>query len=165
MIKVLQKEKTEKYINRFYKIVYHFSKHVCARYGRIGDDAESDANYIVKKLLDNISDFDLSRPPLAFITTVTRNFCIDELRKLNTVKKGKLSIMQNQTTDFYIDSPISPRAFVEDTLGEESIYITGYYLDNMTFEELAEVTGESVSKVKKKIGKAAQLIKDEIYNA
>lgn len=150
-------------IEEFFSIVYKFSKELCPRYGRVGEDAESDANYIVHKILPSLPKFDLTKPPLAYVTTITRNFCIDEIRKQKTVNKINSKAKEINMTDSYTQEPVSTRHFVEDVLGPDSIYITGPYFDNLSFEELAEVTGEPVRKVKQKVGKAASLIKEEIY--
>ncbi len=107
----------------------------------------------------------------ALATTMTKNFCIDQVRKR---KRTPVEVISNR--EFRISSDASPLEEIENKESNEILHkiietlpeafqsiIVYRHIDDFSYEEIAEKTGQSVNTLRVTLSRARKMIRDE-YN-
>ena len=80
------------------KLILSSVKPVIAKYYKDYNDRIEVANYIATKIINKVSYIDIDKPVLNYILFTTKNYCIDEYRKMRR-KAGKVITADNEMLD------------------------------------------------------------------
>jgi RNA polymerase sigma-70 factor (ECF subfamily) len=105
----------------------------------------------------------------ALATTMTRNSCIDSLRKNKTEYREDIEL--NRYSSLTVPSPHEKmvmresdsiiRAIIEKMPESSKSLIKFHDLDGKSYEEIAEVTGQNINTIRVNISRARKFIRDE----
>jgi len=145
-----------RYLNRIYGFVSQFIKRT--------RDTEDVTQEVFIKVWKNLRKYDETKSFKAWIYMIARNTCIDYLRKKNDVLFSELKSEDDEEgaeLDFAVDeTPLPDALFDKNNLPElvtealeklplkQRLVLQLYFQDGLTFQEIAEVSGESINTVK-----------------
>lgn len=145
-----------RYLNQIYVFVSQFIKRT--------RDAEDVTQEVFIKLWKNLKKYDQTKSFKAWIYQISRNTCIDYLRKKNEVLFSELK-REDDDGDMELDlavdeMPLPDALFDKNNLpdlvtaameklpAKQRIVLHLYFRDGLTFQEIADVLGESINTVK-----------------
>lgn len=140
-------------VGELYKRYAHLVLGMCIHYFKDRDTAKDLVIRIFEKLFDELKKREVENFK-AWLTFVVRNFCISEIRKLQT--------QQSRATEYEKDMELAPSEPEEDTekkieklecaLNELNPFqkkcIELFYYKDMSYAQIVEITGYSVNEVK-----------------
>jgi hypothetical protein len=131
------------------------------KHNKVIECIQSEAGWVIMKLLNKIQNIDLNRPILGYIVNCTNNHCIDLLRKQNRkrYKVDKQFLKEKYKKETFID--LSVKDYINENFDLDlSSIIELRYIDNRTVREVADITGQTISSIREKIKK----IEEVVYN-
>ncbi len=156
--------------DEFASLLFPYVSLLLVKHNKVIECPQSEAGWIIMKLLNRIQNIDLSRPVLGYVVNCTNNHCIDLLRK-NNRKKYKVDKQ-------YLKDKYKKETYIEHSLMDANISVSAIeyinqnfdndlskiveltYINNLTPRQVADVTGETLTSVKQKI----KQLKEIIYN-
>ena len=146
-------------IKRYFKPIYSFV------YRYIGDyqEAEDITQEVFVKTWRNLKKFDQNRSFKAWIFSITKNTCMDALKKKKAIPFSKFENEKGRNVflETLVDTAPLPNVFferadvvriltsaIEKLLPKYRMVLFLRYNDYFTFREIAEVSGESLHTVK-----------------
>ena len=173
---IIQYKKTEDkiYVGELYKRYTHLVLGMCINYFKDRDVAKDMVLQIFEKLFDELKKREVENFK-AWLTFVVRNYCISELRKMQTQLNRDIEY-QYQLKNQLIEEDKEEVAEDEEKLealekAMESLNpfqkkcIELFYLKNMTYTQIVEMTGYSVNEVKSYIQNGKRNLKMIITNS
>lgn len=142
-------------ILKYQKQVYRFARRLLNEH----DDADDVTQEVFIRLYNSINDFRGDSKLSTYIYRITYNLCLNHIKKKNRLQKMHVNIEQeNFLTSGYNSNP--EYDFVErekqklirnafETLPEKqkAVFNMRFY-ENLTYEEISEITGKSVGGIK-----------------
>lgn len=149
-------------------------------------DREELCQDVFLKVYQNLSKFQFQSKLSTWISRITYNTCINYLQKKKAILYDDLMIRENASDSSMIDGRSSNLDSLkgelpqpdESTISQETselLYaelnnlpaqyrtiITLYHLDNLSYEEIAEITGMPMGTVKNYLFRARKLLKDKL---
>lgn len=148
----------KQYVGELYKRYAHLVMGMCLHYFRDRDESKDAVTRIFEKLFDELKKRELENFKV-WLTFVTRNFCISELRK-KQVQLGRDMELRYIESEEAVNDPRmegEPDKEVQLTQLEEAIgalntmqqtCIRLFYLEGRSYNEISASTGYSVNEVK-----------------
>lgn len=156
---VIQYKKTADkiYVGELYKRYTHLVLGMCINYFKDRDVAKDMVLQIFEKLFDELKKREVENFK-AWLTFVVRNYCISELRKMQTQLNRDIEY-QYQLKNQLIEEDKEEIAEEEEKLEAlekamerlnpfQKKCIELFYLKNMSYTQIVEMTGYSVNEVK-----------------
>ena len=172
---VIQYKKTgdKIYVGELYKRYTHLVLGMCINYFKDRDVAKDMVLQIFEKLFEELKKREVENFK-AWLTFVVRNYCISELRKMQTQLNRDIEY-QYQLKNQLIEEDKEEVAEEEEKLealekAMESLNpfqkkcIELFYLKNMSYTQIVEMTGYSVNEVKSYIQNGKRNLKMIITN-
>lgn len=149
-------------------------------------DREELCQDVFLKVYQNLSKFQFQSKLSTWISRITYNTCINYLQKKKAILYDDLMIRENASDSSTIDGRSSNLDSLkgelpqpdESTISQETselLYaelnnlpaqyrtiITLYHLDNLSYEEIGEITGMPMGTVKNYLFRARKLLKDKL---
>lgn len=172
---VVQYKKTgdKIYVGELYKRYTHLVLGMCINYFKDRDVAKDMVLQIFEKLFDELKKREVENFR-AWLTFVVRNYCISELRKMQTQLNRDIEY-QYQFKNQLVEEDKEEVAEEEEKLEAlekamealnpfQKKCIELFYLKNMTYTQIVEMTGYSVNEVKSYIQNGKRNLKMIITN-
>jgi len=171
----LYKKGTDKqYIAELYKRYTHLVFGMCIHYFKDQDQAKDIVMRIVEKLFDELKKREIENFKI-WLTFVVRNYCISELRKMQTqlnrdllyqyeVKQG-FGELDNEEIELHEKKLEQLEKGLENLSPFQKKCIELFYLKNRSYVEIAELTGYSLNEVKSHIQNGKRNLKLFITNS
>jgi RNA polymerase sigma-70 factor, ECF subfamily len=156
-------------IEEYERVVYV----VCYRMLGNAQDAEDAAQEAFVRAFNNLDSFDLGRPLRPWLLRVTSNLCIDRLRR----RKPTLSLDdlgEDGAWEWKAGSAINPerhlveqqrqnrvRALLETLSPTDRSVVTLFYWEDLSYAEISEVTGLTVSAIKSRLFRARRSMAEQ----
>jgi RNA polymerase sigma factor (sigma-70 family) len=150
------KQSLEKqYVGELYKRYAHLVLGMCIHYFKDKDTAKDIVLQIFEKLFEELKKREVENFK-AWLTFVVRNYCISEIRKLQTQQGRQLQYQaefkeENYTEENAPDPEVEIEK-LENALKELNPFqkkcIELFYYKNMTYTQIMESTGYSIKEVK-----------------
>lgn len=144
----------EFFIKRYLKSVYNYALRMAGN----KDEAEDITQEVFVKIWKNLGKFNPEKNSKSWIFTITRNTAVDWLRKRkNILFSEKEEYFKETVADI---EPLPDEIFARKELGKEleeamqkirpdfREIILLHYTEELTFEEIAEITGKPLNTVK-----------------
>jgi len=142
---------------------------VAFRFLRNQEEAEDAVQEVFMRLWNRREDLDKYNSMEALATTSVKNYCIDILRRKN------LLITEDQENHKGIrDNEPSPAEAMENNESSQILHkiiqhLPGIYremvmlkdIDGLSYEEIAEITGQNINTLRVNLSRARKLIRDE----
>jgi RNA polymerase sigma-70 factor (ECF subfamily) len=108
----------------------------------------------------------------ALATTMTKNYCIDQLRKQKNLSKTDINNLEWKSND----SPSPHRlmeisesdnlitAIIENLEEKYKVVVKMREFDDLSYEEIAEITGQNVNTLRVILSRARSYIREEYNN-
>jgi len=150
------KAKENVFLNQLLKRYTHLIYALCLRYLKNRNDASDASMVVITHVIERISDKEI-RSFKNWLYTITKNYCLSDLRKS---KQTFLDITTCfQLLDDSIDKDgidfdqVMPHIFpaLNELQIEQRECIELFYLQNKSYQEVSEITGKSLNKVKSHI--------------
>jgi RNA polymerase sigma factor (sigma-70 family) len=149
-------------------------------------DREELCQDVFLKVYQNLSKFQFQSKLSTWISRITYNTCINYLQKKKAILYDDLTIRENDSDSSSLDGGASNLDSLkgelpqpdESTISQETtelLYaelnnlpaqyrtiITLYHLDNLSYEEIGEITGMPMGTVKNYLFRARKLLKDKL---
>lgn len=148
----------KQYVGELYKRYAHLVLGMCIHYFKDKDESKDAVTRIFEKLFGELKKREIENFKV-WLSFVTRNFCISELRK-KQVQQGRDKDYQYAEAEEAVNDPrieSEPDKEVQLRYLEEAITelnttqqtcIRLFYLDNKSYLEIAEQTGYTINEVK-----------------
>ena len=161
------------YVGELYKRYTHLVLGMCINYFKDKDVAKDMTLQIFEKLFDELKKREVENFK-AWLTFVVRNYCISELRKMQTQLnrdfeyqyqlKNQLIVEDNEK-ELEEEKKLEALEKAMDSLNPfQKKCIELFYLKNMTYTQIVEMTGYSVNEVKSYIQNGKRNLKMIITN-
>ena len=141
-------------INVLFERYAHLVLGVCLKYLRNGDQAKEATQQIFIKLLDDLPRFKIERFR-PWLLQVTRNFCLMQLRGHVKVISTELDMQEDMESDDSLHQKVEQEYLYEQLdqaliqlNQEQRTCIELFYLQKLTYSEIAGRTGFSLGEVK-----------------
>lgn len=162
----------DRYLKPVYNFIYHFTGSL--------EYAEDGTQETFLKVWKNLKKYKNGGSVKAWIFSIARNTSIDFLRKKKM--KNFSDFEDDESEENFLENTISDlemlpdevfakaeeKKFVENILGELPYFykeiLLFYYQDNLTFDEIGKILGESINTVKSRHRRAIIKLK-EMFNA
>ncbi|MGC9400473.1 MAG: RNA polymerase sigma factor [Anaerolineae bacterium] len=147
---------------------------VCYRMLGNAQDAEDAAQEAFVKAFRNLDSFELGRPLRPWLLRVTSNLCIDRLRR----RKPTLSLDgmgEDGAWEWKAGTAPNPeqhlvaqqrrrqvRALLETLSPTDRAVVTLFYWEDLSYAEIADVTGLTVSAIKSRLYRARQSMAEHL---
>lgn len=161
------------YVGELYKRYTHLVLGMCINYFKDRDVAKDMVLQIFEKLFDELKKREVENFK-AWLTFVVRNYCISELRKIQTqqarnnlyeyelkvqlIEENKEVIVEEEKKLAALDKALESLNPFQKTC------IELFYLKNMSYTQIVETTGYSVNEVKSYIQNGKRNLKMIITN-
>lgn len=144
------------YVGELYKRYAHLVMGVCLGYFKDRDESKDAVTRIFEKLFDELKKRNIENFKI-WLSFVTRNFCISELRK-KQVQHNRESDYRHTETG--IEDPRAEEApdkevqlqHLESAVAtlnpQQQLCIKLFYLEGKSYQEVAEITGHTLNEVK-----------------
>ncbi|PIT88234.1 MAG: hypothetical protein COU29_03130 [Candidatus Magasanikbacteria bacterium CG10_big_fil_rev_8_21_14_0_10_36_32] len=158
-----------KYLRPIYNFVY--------RYVGNAQEAEDVVQVTFVKVWKNIKKFDQTRSFKTWIFNIAKNTAIDFLRKKKTIPfsdfeddNGK-NYLEDNLSDV---TPLPPELFDQKDLSQHltlamqkltpkyQVVLSLRYIEQLTFQEIAEVLGEPMNTVKNRCWRAVEMLRQHL---
>ena len=144
-------------VGELYKRYTHLVLGMCLHYFKDKDIAKDIVVQIFEKLFDELKKREVENFK-AWLTFVVRNYCISELRKMQTQLNRDIEYQYEQKLQaIEIDAEVIKKEEqkleqLEKALGNLNTFqkkcIELFYLKNMSYTQIVELTGYSINEVK-----------------
>lgn len=161
------------YVGELYKRYTHLVLGMCINYFKDKDVAKDMTLQIFEKLFDELKKREVENFK-AWLTFVVRNYCISELRKMQTQLNRDIEYqyqLKNQLIEEDNEKELEEEQKLEalekamESLNPfQKKCIELFYLKNMTYTQIVEMTGYSVNEVKSYIQNGKRNLKMIITN-
>ncbi|CAN5503833.1 sigma-70 family RNA polymerase sigma factor [soil metagenome] len=161
------------YVGELYKRYTHLVLGMCINYFKDRDVAKDMVLQIFEKLFDELKKREVENFK-AWLTFVVRNYCISELRKMQTQLNRDIEYqyqLKNQSIEEEKEEAVEAEEKLEalekamESLNPfQKKCIELFYLKNMTYTQIVEMTGYSVNEVKSYIQNGKRNLKMIITN-
>ena len=161
------------YVGELYKRYTHLVLGMCIQYFKDREVAKDVVLQIFEKLFDELKKREVENFK-AWLTFVVRNHCISELRKMQTQLNRHIEYqyqLKNQTVEIDKEEAVAEEQKLEalekalDSLNPfQKTCIELFYLKNMSYTQIVEMTGYSVNEVKSYIQNGKRNLKMIITN-
>ena len=165
-----------KYVGELYKRYLHLVTYVCSNYLEIDEDIEDASMDIFEKLLDELKRHEIDNFK-SWLHTVTRNHCLKILRKKNNVvlseKVTKLngSAFIELRQEFGVGIKEDKHQIIRQMMRglkwlnkDQRECLEHFYLDEMSYKQVADYTGYSMNEVKSHIQNGKRNLKKYLAN-
>ena len=161
-----------KIILKYQKQVYRFARRLLNEH----DDADDVTQEVFIRLYNSISDFRGDSKLSTYIYRITYNLCLNQIKKKNRFQKMHVNIEQennltsgkdtNPEHDFVIKEKqkLIKKAYNSLPQKQKAIFNLRFY-ENLTYEEISEITGKSVGGLKANYFHAFKKIESKIKNS
>ena len=156
LIAEYKKSHDKLFVGELYKRYAHLVLGMCISYFKDKDTAKDMVLQIFEKLFDELKRREVETFK-AWLTFVVRNYCISEIRKMQTQQSRsadyevtlKTAAIGNEEEDEHTEKQILQ---LETALNELNPFqkkcIELFYYKNMSYAQIVEITGYSVNEVK-----------------
>ena len=144
-------------VGELYKRYAHLVFGMCLNYFKDRDDAKDIVLQIFEKLFEELKKREVENFK-AWLTFVVRNYCISEIRKINTQVNRSLGYEYEVKQQVFVmdaeDAKEKENSFekLENALNNLNPFqkkcIELFYFKNMSYTQIVEITGYSVNEVK-----------------
>lgn len=151
-----------------YKRYFSFAMSICIRYTRDENEAMEIVNDSFMKVLDGLSDYDLSRPFKPWYGKVLVNTAIDNYRK-NIKHKERLSIhtiteTEEQEPEIEVELSVNDILMLYRHLPENyKITFNLFEIEGYSHEEIGQMMGVTASTSRSNLTRAKKMLR-ELYN-
>lgn len=165
-----------KYVGELYQRYLHLVTYICSNYLEVDEDIEDASMDIFEKLLDELKRHEI-RDFKNWLHSVTRNHCLKILRKKNPVilseKVTKLngSAFLGLRQEFGVGIKEDKHQIIRQMMqglqwlnNEQRECLEHFYLDDMSYKQVADYTGYSVNQVKSHIQNGKRNLKIYLSN-
>ena len=162
------------YVGELYKRYTHLVLGMCIQYFKDRDVAKDIVLQIFEKLFDELKKREVENFK-AWLTFVVRNYCISELRKMQTQVNRDIEYqyqLKNQSVELDKEEAVEEEQKLEalekalESLNPfQKKCIELFYLKNMSYTQIVEMTGYSVNEVKSYIQNGKRNLKMIITNS
>jgi RNA polymerase sigma factor (sigma-70 family) len=144
------------YVGELYKRYAHLVMGVCLGYFKDRDESKDAVTRIFEKLFDELKKREIENFRV-WISFVTRNFCISELRKkqVQINRESDYRHTEMATEDSRIENTPDKElqlqhleSAVETLNAQQRTCIKLFYLEGKSYQEVADTTGYTLSEVK-----------------
>ena len=152
-----RKTKNEKFFGHIFKRYAHLVYGVCLKYLKNTADAEDAMMQIFEKSLTDFKKNEITYPK-SWLYSVTKNFCLMQLRK-KTIAIDSLAIVddlnaQQDLANKQIEKEMLLNQLekgLEELKEDQKIGLKLFYLENKSYQQIADQTGWELKKVKSEI--------------
>lgn len=142
-------------ILKYQKQVYRFAKRLLIEH----DDADDVTQEVFIRLYNSINDFRGDSKLSTYIYRITYNLCLNHIKKKNRFQMMHVNIEQenyltlgndsNPENDFVVrEKQILIRNAYETLPEKQKAVFNMRFYENLTYEEISEITGKSVGGIK-----------------
>ena len=161
-----------KIILKYQKQVYRFARRLLNEH----DDADDVTQEVFIRLYNSINDFRGDSKLSTYIYRITYNLCLNHIKKKNRFQKMHVNIEQennltsgkdtNPEHDFVIKEKqkLIKKAYNSLPEKQKAIFNLRFY-ENLSYEEISEITGKSVGGLKANYFHAFKKIESKIKNS
>jgi len=148
--------------DKFASLVLPYVSLLLTKHSAVVECKESEAGWLVMKVLTKLKNIDIKRPILGYIVNCVNNHCIDLIRKKN---RKKYTIDKNYLKDKYkkealIDLDLDN--YISETFNEDlSKIVELKYIDNKTTRQVADITGQPMAEINRKLREIEQIAYNE----
>ncbi|HEX8517492.1 MAG TPA: sigma-70 family RNA polymerase sigma factor [Bacteroidia bacterium] len=156
LITLYKKTGDKVYVGELFKRYSHLVLGMCIQYFKDKDTAKDMLIRIFEKLFDELKRREVENFK-AWLTFVVRNFCISEIRKLQTeqarISEYSLDLKSEPLNDEMPEDKIEKQiSELENALKELNPFqkkcIELFYFKNMSYSQITDITGYSINEVK-----------------
>jgi RNA polymerase sigma factor (sigma-70 family) len=156
LIAAYKKSNDKQLVGELYKRYAHLVLGMCIHYFKDKDTAKDVVLMIFEKLFEELKKREVENFK-GWLTFVVRNFCISEIRKMQTQQSREndyLYEVQNEMAAGEEEKPESNEQIeqLEDALNTLNPFqkkcIELFYYRNMSYAQIVEITGYSINEVK-----------------
>lgn len=156
LIALYKRSSDKTLVGELYKRYSHLVLGMCIQYFKDKDTAKDIVVLIFEKLFEELKKREVENFK-AWLTFVVRNFCISELRKLQTQHQKEtlyqLDVKSDQEAEEVIDvntdQQIEHLSMALNELNPlQKKCIELFYYKNMSYAQIVEITGYSINEVK-----------------
>ena len=153
-------ELVQRYLNPVYGFAY--------RYARNQQDAEDIAQEVFVKVWKNLKKFDASKPFQPWLYQITKNTCLDWLKKKSVAPLSELETIKNAV----VDASPQPDVLADQNLLAAKLtaatnqlspkyakVISLYHQQNLNLRQIAQLLQEPLNTVKSRYRRALLLLK------
>ena len=169
-----KKENNKQFVGELYKRYTHLVMGMCIHYFKDTDIAKDMVLQIFEKLFDELKKHEVDNFK-HWLTFVVRNYCISELRKMQTQLNRNIQY-QYEAKQLLIETDSDDKAeqekrldLLEKALKELNPFqkkcVELFYLKNRSYTQIAELTGYSLNEVKSYIQNGKRNLKLLITNS
>lgn len=172
----------QQFIEKYQRLVTHMVFRMILN----ESDREEICQDVFLKIYQNLAKFQFQSKLSTWISKITYNTCVNYLQKKKALLYDDLTMRENESGSALLDGNLSNLDSVkgelplpdESTISQEisgMLYlelnklpaqyrtiITLYHLDNLRYDEIAEITGMPMGTVKNYLFRARKLLKDKL---
>ena len=146
----------KQYVGELYKRYAHLVMGVCLGYFKDRDESKDAVTRIFEKLFDELKKREIENFKV-WLSFVSRNFCISELRKKQVQHNREMDYKHTETE---IEDPRAEEApdkelqlqHLESAVAalnpQQQTCIRLFYLEGKSYQEVADITGHTLNEVK-----------------
>ena len=157
LLALYKSTKEQKYIAELYGRYMQLVFGSCLKYFKNADDAQDAAMDIYEKLVKKTLTSDITYFK-SWLYTVTRNHCLEQLRRKNTrdPKESEAELMYTEEV-FHPDSINNETEVnllhecIEDLQANQKQCISSFYFEKMSYSEISELLKISIGQVRSRI--------------
>lgn len=157
LIERYRKTKNEKFFGQIFSRYAHLVYGVCLNYLKNTADAEDAMMQIFEKSLSDFKTYNITYPK-SWLYSVTKNFCLMQLRKKTITIDPLAEIEQQEQEHDAIEKKKQNETLLnqlekglEELKEDQKICIKLFYLEDKSYQEIAKQTGWELKKVKSDI--------------
>jgi len=175
LIRNYQKDKNKKWVGVLYQRYSHLVFGVCLKYLKNKANAQDSTSNIFEELFDKLQSQEINNFS-SWLYTFSKNHCLMELRKRKT-NKHSIEMGTHLSTDQVIltseennkeDKILQEIAYenleiaIENLSSEQKNCITYFYLNQMSYDQVATKTNLSLNQVKSAIQNGKRNLKNAL---
>ena len=160
-----RKTKNEKFFGHIFKRYAHLVYGVCLKYLKNTADAEDAMMQIFEKSLTDFKNNEINYPK-SWLYSVTKNFCLMQLRKKTIAIESNYLIdeveQQQDTQQIKIENEAMLNQLekgLEELKEDQKKSLKLFYLEGKSYQQIAELTGWELKKVKSEIQNGKRKLK------